>query len=55
LKSWNDGLEGLLDPDTFKNVIKAAELYTRLGREEMKPLVMSKHEIDIKQETIRNA
>ena len=52
LTKWKEGIDGAIPPDMFKQVIKAVEIYSKLGRDEMKPLLTTKHEIDIKSEKI---
>ena len=52
LDSWKKGIDGTIPPEMFKNVIKAAEVYAKLGRDEMRPLMSNKHEIDIRQQTV---
>jgi hypothetical protein len=52
INSLNKGAKGGMEPKTYKNHIEHAKLLTELGRDEMKPLKSTKHEVDIRSETI---
>jgi len=48
---YDKGLSGELDPRIMKAVNESIKTFAQLGRDYMRPLMTTKHEIDIKQET----